>query len=72
MIDDRTPYRDYPLPYQNNRMRADDLPRLRQALTAIDGDVSALVAAGQTVARTAFAGDSEFLQLLSVAGYEEQ
>lgn len=41
--DDRTPNRDYPEPYGNNTL-ADDVLRLRQALTKIDVDVAEVMA----------------------------
>ncbi|WP_024277989.1 hypothetical protein [Xanthobacter sp. 126] len=41
VIDDRTS-RNYPLPHASNKI-ADDVVRLREALTAVDGDVVALL-----------------------------
>lgn len=41
MVDDRTAGRNYPLPHPQNDL-AEDLPRLRAALAAIDADVAAL------------------------------
>jgi hypothetical protein len=43
VVDERTAGRSYPLPHPQNDL-AEDLPRLRAALTAIDADVAALEA----------------------------
>lgn len=48
-IDNRTTGRNYPLPHPSNLL-AEDVQRLRDALTAIDGDVAALDNADATVA----------------------
>lgn len=39
MIDERTGGRGYPLPHLDNTM-AEDLPRIRQSLVLVDGDVA--------------------------------
>ncbi|MBB4016740.1 hypothetical protein GGR16_001746, partial [Chelatococcus caeni] len=44
VIDNRTQSRNYALPHQSNKLR-DDVVRLIEALSQIDGDVGALVAA---------------------------
>ena len=41
MRDDRTPHRNYPLPSMEH-MQEEDVPRLRAALGAIDGDVEGM------------------------------
>ena len=54
---DRTPNRDYPLPHPDNLM-PEDVERLRQTITAVDGDMQALIngqnTTGNTVSRHLF------------------
>ena len=49
--DHRTPNRDYPLPHPDNMM-PDDVERLRNTITGIDGDVQGLDTAQQTAGNT--------------------
>jgi hypothetical protein len=54
---DRTPNRDYPLPHPDNLM-PDDVDRLRQTITGIDGDIqeqdNTQQSTGNTVSRHLF------------------
>ncbi len=49
MIDNRTPHLDLPLPSEANKLN-EDLPRLREALTALDAGVHGLQVAQDTQA----------------------
>jgi len=42
MIDNRTVYRDYPLPNEANKMRTEDLPRFIEALETIDDEINTI------------------------------
>jgi hypothetical protein len=49
--DDRTSNRDYPLPHPDNLM-PDDVERLRQSITGIDGDIQGLDTSQQSTGKT--------------------